>query len=88
MMASLHALLPPSTGGDVFEPDVAVDPLDPRRVAVVATTPSKRLGVGKHIWCWRTEDAGATWSDGPVAQPQFDGIAAADPVAAYGRTPT
>jgi hypothetical protein len=65
-------------GGDPFEPHVAVDPMDPRRVAVVAAT----HGGEDHFWCWSTEDGGASWSDGSVRQPQDDDGGAADPIVA------
>jgi hypothetical protein len=79
-MAALYPLKQPATG-DSSEPHVAVDPMNPRRVAVVATAAGQR----EPFWCWWTDDAGATWSDAPVHSFD-DGLDpfGADPIVAYG----
>jgi hypothetical protein len=79
-MATLYSLPSAATGGDMFEPHVAIDPMDARRVAVVATT----HGGENNIWCWRTEDAGVTWMDGPIRHARFGDGATEDPLVAYG----
>src|SRR5262249_7654078 len=72
--------LPP---GGVYEPHVAIDPSDPSRIAVVATTPTHGPGLGRSIWCWSTDDGGVTWRDGRIVQPQLDGEGAADPLVSF-----
>lgn len=80
----LAALAPPHPDQSVLEPHSAIDPADPRRVAVVATYPGEVRGLGRNIWCWTTSDAGLTWHGGRIVQAKFDGEGAADPLVGYG----
>jgi hypothetical protein len=66
-----------------YEPHVAIDAADTRRAAVVATHPSRGIGLGHDILCWTTADGGETWGSHRVVQPFLEGEGVADPLVAY-----
>jgi hypothetical protein len=76
--------LPETTVGEgAYEPHAAIDPSNPLRAAVVAACPAVRMGLGRHVWCWRTSDGGKTWLGGRVPQAKWDGEGMADALVGY-----
>jgi hypothetical protein len=76
-------LLETDVGAGAYEPHAAIDPSNPLRAAVVAACPAVRMGLGRHVWCWRTSDGGATWLGGRVPQAKWDGEGMADALVGY-----
>ena len=74
----------PSPGLGVWEPHIAIDPVNPRRAAVTAMYGGKVGKIARSIWCWHTIDGGETWSGDRIMHARFDDEGAADPLIGYG----
>lgn len=54
----------PEGNREAFEPSLAIDPADPRRIVVAAMYGNPSARGGRAIWTWETGDGGRSWSNG------------------------
>lgn len=82
-MALVAPLDPPTPETGVHEPHIAIDPANPRRIAVGAQYGIKNGHGGYGLYLWFTDDCGKSWSTRRVPRPVFDTGFAADPFLAF-----
>lgn len=84
MPVKVFALPAPELSESAYEPHLAIDPEDPRRIVVAAQYGLSRNRGGRKIWTWQTDDGGATWQGAEQPLPGgAQSTVAADAVAGF-----
>jgi hypothetical protein len=73
-------LPPPELSQPAFEPHLAIDPDEPRRIVVAAQYGISRNRGGRNLWTWNSEDGGRSWTGAQMPLPSATASLAADAV--------